>query len=332
MNSNILVLCDKEEEYAHHMSEYLKAQKEVPWKIHTYTDAESLKEFALSTPIELLVVAESIYTEDMKNLSSAKVILLNESGVIRWDNIRNVNKYQRAENVYKEILSEYMEVTPKVLPRLSEESHTRLIGFFTPVHRSLQTTFALTMGQMLAGKYKTLYLSFEFCAGNGELLSDVRTKDLADLVYFLNTDKERFLLRMQTIIMKKGQMDYVPPARAGFMLPCIRTEEWLELLGQIIQSGEYDYVILDLSESIQGLLEILRMCYKIFTLLGDDRFARGKLAQYERLLALSEYEDVLSKTSRYKPSRFRKIPEEIELLTKSDIADYVRRIVGEVTF
>lgn len=332
MNSNILVLCDREEEYTRHMSEYLKARKEIPWKIHTYTEADGLKEFARSTPIELLVVAESTYQDDMRNLPVEKIVLLNESGVVRWGNIRNINKYQQAENVYREILSEYVETMQEPLVRLAEASNTRLIGFFTPVHRSLQTTFALTMGQMLAVKYRTLYLSFEYCAGIGELLPDVRTKDLADLVYFLNTDKEKFLLRMQTMIMKKGQMDYIPPARAGVMLPTIRTEEWIELLTRIVGSGEYDYIILDLSESIQGLLEILRMCFKIFTLIGDDRFSRGKLAQYERLLAMSECEDIIARTSKYRPPRFRRIPEEVELFTKGDMADYVRRIVGEVTF
>lgn len=332
MNGNILALCDREEEYARHMSEYLKAHKEAPWKIHTYTDVESLKAFALATPIELLVVAENAYNEEVRKLPVDKVILLNESGVVRWDHVRNVNKYQQAENVYKEILSEYMEKVQEPLARLEVDYDTRIIGFFSPVHRCLQTSFALTMGQMLAVKHRTLYLNFEFSAGIPELLADMRTRDLADLIYFLNTDKERFLLRMQTMVMKKGQMDYIPPAKAGSMLPAIKGEEWTEMLTRLARSGEYEYIILDLSDGIQGLMDILRMCFKVFTLTRDDRFARGKLAQYERLLTMSEYEDVLNRTSRYKPPRFRKIPEEVEMLTKGELADYVKRIIGEVTF
>ena len=68
MNGNILALCDREEEYARHMSEFLKAHKEAPWKIHTYTDVESLKEFASATPIELLVVAENAYNDEVRKL------------------------------------------------------------------------------------------------------------------------------------------------------------------------------------------------------------------------------------------------------------------------
>lgn len=330
MKSNVLVLCDTEEEYAHQMSQYLKAQKEVPWEIHTYTDPERAAEFASAKEVEILVVAERAYTERIRLVDFGKVVLLNESGVIRYEGIRNVNKYQQAQEVYREILNEYMEIATEPLRKLEVRGHTRIIGLFTPIHRCLQTTFALTMGQMLSTRHRTLYLNFEQYAGLGELAADVGYRDLADLIYFLNTDRDRFLLRMQTVVLKKGQMDYVPPAKAGFNLLEVSAEDWVEMLQKISQSGDYDYVILDLSEGVQGIFEILRMCWKIYTLTREDRSAKGKLAQYERLLSMSDYEDVLQKTSQYRIPRIRRIPEEIELLTKGELADYVRRIMQEV--
>jgi len=330
LNNYILVLCDTEEEYARLMSEYLKGHRETTWEIRTYTDITSLVGYGSETAIDLLVIAENAYQEAVRALTVRKTVLLNESGVVRWENIRNVSKYQAAEEVYREILSEYMEMMEDPLPRLAEENGVRLIGFFTPIHRCLQTTFALTMGQLLAEKHKTLYLNFEYCAGMTELLPDARTRDLTDLIYFLNTDKERFWLRMQTILLKKGELDLIPPVKSGNALLEISAEEWIELLMRIRQMGEYEFIILDLSESVQGLPELLRACSRIFTLTRDDRHARGKLAQYERLMALSEYEDVLSKSSRYKLPHFRRIPDEIELFTKGDLAEYVNRVIGEV--
>ena len=44
MDGNVLVLCDTEEEYAQHMSAYLKEQREVMWEIHTYTDVKEAKD------------------------------------------------------------------------------------------------------------------------------------------------------------------------------------------------------------------------------------------------------------------------------------------------
>ena len=93
MNGNILALCDTEDEYAQHMTEYLKAHKESPWEIYTYTDVKELASFAKETDIDMLVVAENAYTGEVRKLSAQKTVLLNESGVIRWEDIRNVNKY-----------------------------------------------------------------------------------------------------------------------------------------------------------------------------------------------------------------------------------------------
>ncbi len=330
MKDNILVLCDTEEEYARLMSEYLKSRREVSWDIHTYTEIEALKDFAQTETIKLLAVAENAYTEEVRKLPVGKTVLLNESGVMRWNQIRNINKYQKAEDVYREIVSEFMDVTQTMLPKLAAGSNTRLIGMFSPVKRCLQTSFALTFGQMLAEKNRVLYLNFEHFAGNRELLPDAQMRDLADLIFFLNTDKDRFLLRMQTILQKKGKMDYIPPVRAGMQLLEVTAEEWMEMLRRIGESQEYDYVILDLSENIQGLLGLLRLCTRVFTLTKDDRAARGKIAQYEQVLALYEYEDVLQKTCICKLPRFRKLPENVEQMTRGELADYVRQAMEEM--
>lgn len=38
----VMVLFDREEEYARLLSEFLRRQKELPWEIHTYTKMEEL--------------------------------------------------------------------------------------------------------------------------------------------------------------------------------------------------------------------------------------------------------------------------------------------------
>ncbi len=330
MKSHTMVLCDTEEEYAQHMTEFIKSHRDVPWEVYTYTDVDKLADFIGKEAVDLLVVAERAYTEEVRKLPALKTVLLNESGVIRYGTIRNVNKYQAAEEVYKELLGVYMEVAQAPLPKLSEGSHTKLIGMFSPVKRCLQTSFALTLGQMLADRNRVLYLNFEHYAGNRELLPDAQERDLADVVFFLGSDSDKFLLRLQTMVQKKGRMDYVPPVRTGWNLLEVTGEEWLELLRRIGDWGEYDYVILDLSENIQGLFPILRLCSRVFTLTKDDRAARGKVAQYEQVLSLYEYEDVLNKTSQYRLPRFRHLPESVEQMTKGDLADYVRRVAEEV--
>lgn len=325
----LLVLCDEEEEYARLLTDFLQKQRDLPWRIHTYTSIDDLMR-SEKEPVMLLAVSESAYSEALQALQPLRTVILNESGVIRWKEVPCVDKYQAAGEVLKYLLQIYMEVADTGLPRLRQGCRTKFIGNYTPVHRSMQTSFALTMSQMLAREHATLYLNFEHYAGIGELLPDLQTLDLADLLYFLNAEQEKFRLRLQTMLRHVGNLDYIPPMKSGQNLLTVQTAEWLGLLQKIEELGEYEYVILDLSESMQGLFEILRLCRRVYTLTREDRIAKAKLLQYEQLLSLYGYGDVLEKTRQPSLPQIRRLPEELEQLTRGELAALAEGLIREL--
>ena len=326
----IIVLYDREEEYARLFSEYLKRQKELPWEIHTYTGIEELLDSEKTGEVTMLVVAESSYADRLEMLQPVCQAILNESGTLRWHQFPNINKYQEAEGVWKELLELYVEAVGVRLPLLCAEYKTKFIGIYSPVHRCLQSSFALTLAQLIAEKHPALYLNFEHYVGIPELLPDMQTFDMADLLYFLNAEKEKFRLRMQTMLKHVGNLDYVPPMKSGQNLLTVTAEEWMNLLQKIEDLGEYEYVVLDLTESMQGLFEILRMCKKVFTVTREDRIAKSKLLQYEQLLALYDYDDVLEKTERLSPPHIQRLPEDIEQLTRGELAALAKNMLKGV--
>lgn len=322
----VMALCDTEEEYAQLMTEFMRKQKNLPWELHTYTNVDTLLGTEQSG-LAMLVVAESAFRQELRGLAPGCLVVLGESGVMRWEDISYVDKYQEAEEVFRQLLGVYMEIADIQLPFLRTNRKTVFIGNYSPVHRCMQTSFAITMSLMLAKKHSTLYLNFEHYAGISELLPDMQTLDLADLLYFLNAQKDKFRLRLQTILKHKGALAYVPPVKSGQNLITVTPQEWLGLLERIEELEEYEYVVLDLGESMQGLFEILRMCRHVYTLTREDRIARGKLLQYEQVLALYEYGDVLGKTKRLSLSHIQKLPGELEQLTKGELADLVKGLV-----
>lgn len=328
-SSKIMALCDMEEEYAQMMTDFLKKHRNLPWELHTYTDVEELFRME-GEGVEMLVTAESAYCPRMQDFSAHKVVVLNESGVMKWEDVSYVDKYQEAEEVLKQLLGIYLEDGEVHLPLLHAGCKTVFIGNYSPVRRCMQTSFALAMSLILAREHPTLYLNFEYCAGIAELLPDMQTMDLADLLYFLNAEKDKFRLRMQAMLKHRGGLAFVPPMKSGQNLLTVTREEWLGLLRRIGELGEYEYVVLDLSESMQGLYEIMRLCRKVYTLTGEDRAARSKLLQHEYVLALHEYGDVLGKTEKLSLSHIQKLPEELELLTKGDLADLVRGLLRKL--
>lgn len=324
----ILALCDGEEEYAHLLTEYMERQRNLPWSVHTYTDVSRL--MAEEKEADILLVAESAYREELRELQPKRLIVLNESGIVRNKNLRYINKYQQADQVLRELLTIYLEIATQALPRLESEGNTGFIGFYSPVGRCLQTTFALTVSQLLSENHRTLYLNFEYFAGNQELVPELQTRDLADLLYFLNAEQDKFALRLQSMVKQIGSLDYVPPMRAGQNLLGVTAGEWMTFLKKIRDLGEYEYVVMDLSECMQGLFDILRTCLRVYTIVGEDRAAGSKMTQYEKLLELYSYDDVLQKTLKCSIPRIRHLPARLEFYTRGELAEFAREQIRDI--
>ena len=326
---NILLLCDTEEEYAQLFAEFVRRHKEYPWELRVYTDVQELLERETGMEAALLLVAEHVYREELEGIGAGRTVVLNESGMLHWDKLANINKYQAADLVLQELLEVYLEMPVKPAPMLRGKSAGErgggLIGIYSPVRRCSQSSFALAMSQLLAEKHPTLYLNFEFYVGCPELLPDSQTRDLADLLYFLSADKEQFRLRLQTMVQHRDGLTFVPPMKAGQNLLAVTGDEWLSLLQKIVRLGQYDYVVLDLSESMQGLFDILRMCDRVYTLTAEDKVAQCKLQQYEQALKIYEYDDVLKKTQKCMLPKFRRVPEELMQYSRGELAAYVER-------
>lgn len=329
MKKKILALCDSEKDYLESMMNFLNGRDGFPYELHAYTHPEKLVEFGKKEKIEVLLVSESDFTYEVEALDTGNTLLLNESGTICGEKARNIDKYQKAEGVWKEILECYADSLDGERRQIKNQERAKIIGLYSPVRRCLQTSFALTLGQALSEKKKVLYISFEHYAGWNQLLDRNVRGDLAALLYFAKEPEERFACRLRSMTLKIGRLYYIPPAYAGQNLIYTRAGEWKALMEKVAELGGYDYLILDLSESIQGTFELLRMCDRIYTIVREDEQARSKLAQYEELLQNYEYGDVLEKTSKQLLPQFTRLPERIEQYTGGELAEYIRRLIKE---
>lgn len=320
MEQRVLILCDPEEDYVYRMVDYMRRDQFFPWTVKVYTHVSGLYE-SVGQPVDMLVVSESVYEEELQKLGACKTVILNESGVVKNQKINNVDKYQAASRV----LQRLMELGGITWKQLESAEGAKIIGLYSPVRRSLQTSFGLCLGKLLSAKGKTLYLSFEQYCGVQELQSR-SDYDLSSLLYYLE-DEEHFAANTRRLICKSENFDYVPAMVNGQNLIMISSEEWKLLLHKLQHIMGYDYIVLDLNESVQGLFEILRMCVRVYSMSKDDPIAKRKMDQYEQLLSVMEYEDVKKKLNICRLPLFRNIPVSIESAAKGDLADYVRKLV-----
>ena len=199
-----------------------------------------------------------------------------------------------------------------------------VIVIYTPIGRCLQTTFSLTLGQMLARKQKVLYLNFEIYSGFSRMLCKNFSSDISDLMYYFNCAREKLLYRLESMVETVNGLDFIPPTEIYQNLAGIRGEQWLDLFREIEKTGKYEYLILDLTDGIMDLWEVLRGCDYIYTIAREDGLSMAKIEQYERVLESVGYGDINVKTVKWKLPMFKQLPLKFEELTYGELSAFIR--------
>jgi len=324
MGKKILAILDSEPEYSKRLCEYIEEKSIYPFEVIHFTNVETLLMYE-KTNIDILVISKEIYIDEIEDKKINKVLFLVNDN----EKENEICRFQTAEKILRDIMSNLESDVP-VLVRNKQK--TKLVGLYTPVHRSLQTTFAITMGQILSKNHKTLYLNFESYSGFCTKLQRTYNMDMSDLLYLLNSQSSGLFFKFQSIIDKIGNMDYIPPLSSIVDLHQVRSDQWLKLLDYIETNMDYEYIVLDLGDSIDGLLHILNNCDYIFTPIKEDSIAMAKIEQYENMLNKMNMSKLSEKMRKIRIPIFKAIPIEYEQLTHSEIAEYTKKIINEVIY
>lgn len=325
MNKKILAIFDSEESYAYRLMDFIGEKMNLPFEVHVFTNEEKFYSCTEIKDIECLLISESAYKQEVEAFGIPHIIILSESGKNLNRALRHVNKYQSSENILHEIMEYYTnqsESAPAAIRTGLQKM--QVIGIYTPVGRCLQTTFSLTLGQMLAKKHKTLYLNFETYSGFARMLEKSFTNDISDLMYYFSCAREKLAYRIESMVETVNGLDFIPPAEIYQNLAGIKGEQWIDLFHEMEKTTEYEFLLLDLTEGVMDLWDVLRSCNRVYTISRQDGFAMAKLEQYEKALENMDYGDISAKTTKWKLPVFKELPARFEELTYGDLAAYIK--------
>ncbi|MCI2049799.1 MAG: hypothetical protein LKJ76_08810 [Lachnospiraceae bacterium] len=330
-----IVICDSEADYAAHLSESLRDRK-VPYDIEVYYSAERLlHSCSRREDIVVLVIAESAYCEAVHDAGFPRVLILNESDRYLGADTCSISKYQSAETIAKAVMDACAEESGKrgnIQPSAVRHGPPmKIIGVYTPIARCLQTTVSLTAGQLLAAEHKTLYINFEPFSGLSAMLHRSFRENVSSLIYYNDCAREKIAGQIETMAESLNGLYFLPPITFFKDLQAIRRDQWLDLFHTIAQVTEFEYLILDLTESTDGLLDILRECDEVITIVRPSCWvSEAKMMQYRDILKARGYEDIYARTRKWHFPVFRELPADPAMLTHSELAAEVKHLLAGV--
>ena len=104
---------------------------------------------------------------------------------------------------------------------------------------------------------------------------------------------------------------------------------WLNMLAILRKSGLYDYIIVDVSDFIQGTFSILRESQTIFSLIKSDSQACSKWQQYSSVLMESGYGDILNKTRTSEVPYISVCPVNLQECLQGPMLEFVTKAAKE---
>lgn len=328
---SILGICDQDMEYADLLSENLGKRDSFPFEISTFENTDSASKSVNSGLITVLLISETMFLKCKEKLKrTGNIIILSEGNMDSSDlvnedgkELKVIWKYQSSQNIKKEILriiSDDMKMEAK--SHLGKKN-TEIIGIYSFTRVREVSSYGLILGSLLSKKHKVLYISFKGMSYSRNLLDIKENKDITDLIYFQRNAGDRFLYSFEGLVSTIKKLDYITPAYSFADVKSVPAGDWLDVLNQIRNCCDYDFVILELSEMIDGFMEVINYCDNSVMLCDGKDLSGRVLKEFDELSDLLDYSQL--KERRYTsviPDNV-KLPESSDDFIKGSFAEYV---------
>lgn len=110
MKKNILAVCDTEQEFTCHLTDYLgqlAGSDSFPFEVQVFTNPRALEEFCGKNRAAFLLLTQEVYREALDweddSWKMARLLILEEEGEAP-PGLERVNKYQSMDNIVRKIM------------------------------------------------------------------------------------------------------------------------------------------------------------------------------------------------------------------------------------
>ncbi len=326
----VMAVYDEDPLYAGRLAEYVNQKETFPFQAMAFSDLEKLKEYGRTHDIEILLAGEKVREKAKEVKAGLKMILCDGEFVPKEESKEEstVYKYQSGDCILQEVMACYCTAPPQ--PGLALMAKRALVmGVYSPVGRCGKTSFALTLAHMLGKSQAVLLISLEEYSGFSKLVCGGYDQDLSDVFYLYQRGDFNWL-RLKSMILSSGNVDYIPPVSYGEDLDQITPEEIKGFLQKIAAESGYGRIIVDMGHMGKGAVSLFEACDVIYMPVLDDLVSAAKLEDFEEYLKAADDRGIGEKIQKLRlPAVRMTAPREkyMEQLIWGEMGDFVRKLL-----
>lgn len=263
MRERNVVILEDDKEYLGNFLSFFENYSEKTLRISGFSQRDSFLRFVNHNDIDLILTKEEFLSDIEKDVDNKKILLLTEEeGIESINGIKTLYRYQHMKNIICYIFNLCAESVPvnKDIIRVKGGEKIQIIGVYSPVKRCGKTALSMELAGSLAKDGKILLINMEEFSALRKDDGENKEYDLADLLYFYMQNSWSFELKLKAVLRSMCGFDYIPPVQHGDELRNITAEQWKGLISEIGKVSDYKIIILDLSDIISNILQLLDMC------------------------------------------------------------------------
>lgn len=301
--NHCFIVCDLKPGFADKMAEFVNKKRLAPYIMESFTNVNLLMDYGSKRHIDVLLIDEELYTEDIEKLNIEKVFLLvDDRQKLQAEGMTRLYKFSSIPSIMNAVMCDYVNRNRNAMSNTAE-GKVKIIGAFTPLAYPGHSLFLLTLALSLAKKRKVCYLNLKSTYGLRKMLNKMSEPDLSDVMFLIKNGHLDIEEWPQNLINHYENMDFVLPPVSICDLRCAEAEDWTALL-EVLKSASYEYILLDVDESTSACYELLKACDMIYCC-GKDCFA-DKLAfdEFSDAMYKLGYYELIEKIEKINPPEF----------------------------
>lgn len=333
MNVGVLAIYDLESGYVDSLMQYINQKQSMPFRTLAFTNKDALYEYLKNHHIDILLIGAENMEKNLEDEDIEKIVLLSGGNIFsEYIGYASIYKYQSSERIIRELLDYFADMNNSEGTLSPVVRDVEIVTVYSPVRRTGQTIFSLTMGQILANNYRTLYINLEEFSAFDKIFHQNYEGDLSDLMYFYKQNPDTLPIKLKAVVNTIHQLDYIPPLVYSKDLRNIGTDKWVELIQAIAATGMYEKIILDVNSVVSDIFPFFQCCDKLFMPVVSDAISLQKISAFEEYVLKSEENQIMDKCIKVEVPLTTIDVEDESFLDKQmwgKMGDYVRALLEE---
>ena len=273
-------------------------------ELEIITDQDYFRQFiSIPQTIDILVVSENLYTEQLMKHDSRCGFVMRESldDTKTASRFTSIYKYTNIKEIFSVIMGKASGVT---IPNNKAQKEPELIMVTSAVGGVGKTTVAMGIAATLSKHLKkVLYINVDYLQNfQTYLINNLPISD--NELYMKLTGEVKNSFTLVRHLIRKEEFDYIPPFKGALLSLGLRHSLGIEIAEQALLSKDYDYVVVDADSTFDAeKMDLLSKSDKtIFVVTQADASVRA-MSRFLENISIKDKEKVMFVCNQFDQTR-----------------------------